>query len=170
MKSLLIVRHAKSSWDSGFDNDFDRPLNDRGKKDAPAMAQRLVKAGISIDLFVSSPAKRAKSTAGYFINEFGRSEKDILFLPELYHAPLQTFKDVVIGQLDDKFDTAAIFSHNPGITAFANSLSSVRLDNMPTCAVFAVKSAVSNWKDFLSVPPSFWFFDYPKSGGGEQFF
>lgn len=169
MKTLLIIRHAKSSWENAIVHDIDRPLNDRGKRDAPAMAQRLIQANINIDVFVSSPAKRARTTAEYFIREFGRPEKEILFIPELYHAPVQTFKDVLSG-LDDKYASAAIFSHNPGITAFANTLTSVRLDNMPTCGVFAVRSAVSCWNDFLLSGPSFWFFDYPKSGGGDQFF
>lgn len=169
MKTLLIIRHAKSSWDNAIVHDIDRPLNDRGKRDAPAMAQRLIKTGIHIDLFVSSPAKRARTTAEYFIREFGRSEKEIHFIPELYHAPVQTFKDVV-SALDDQYPSSAIFSHNPGITAFANTLTTVRLDNMPTCGIFAVRSEVDSWEAFLSSGPSFWFFDYPKSGGGDQFF
>jgi len=77
MKTLLIVRHAKSSWDNAALNDIDRPLNLRGKHDAPVMAKRLIRAGVKIDLFVSSPAKRARHTAGIFIHEFGRKEKEI---------------------------------------------------------------------------------------------
>jgi len=164
MKTLLIIRHAKSSWDNSGINDIDRPLNDRGKRDAPAMAQRLIKANVKIDLFVSSPAKRARATAETFIREFGRKEKELLLIPELYHAQVQVFKEVVAG-LDDGYGSAAIFSHNPGITAFANILSSVQLDNMPTCAVFAVTAQVSHWKDFIQAGPVFWFFDYPKSSG-----
>ena len=163
MKTLLIVRHAKSSWDSADISDFDRPLNDRGKRDAPAMAHRVIKAGISIDRFVSSPAKRARTTAGHFIHEFGRKEKEIREIPELYHADVPVFKQVVSG-LDDSDDTVAIFSHNPGITAFVNTLTEIRLDNMPTCAVFAVKNEVEHWKDFLSGGAKFLFFDYPKAG------
>lgn len=164
MKTLLIIRHAKSSWDSTDRNDFDRPLNDRGKRDAPVMARRLIKAGLTIDRFVSSPAKRARQTAEFFAEAFGKKEKEIQFIPELYHAALETFKSVVAG-LDDQNDTVALFSHNPGITAFANILSSVKVDNMPTCAVFAVKSPAAHWSEFFSASPHFWFFDYPKSGG-----
>jgi len=164
MKTLMIVRHAKSSWDSADTSDIDRPLNDRGKRDAPAMASRLIRAGARIDLFVSSPAKRARQTAELFAREFGRKEKAIRFIPELYHAPVQVFKDVVAG-LEDEYSAVAIFSHNPGITAFVNTLTPVSLDNMPTCAVFAVTSPAECWADFLSAGPVFWFFDYPKSGG-----
>ncbi len=126
------------------------------------MAQRLLRSGVRIDLFVSSPAKRARTTAELFIHEFGREGKDILFIPELYHAPVQTFRDV-IGSLDDRYDSAALFSHNPGITAFVNSLTSVRVDNMPTCGIFAVKSTAASWADLSAADKEFWFFDYPKN-------
>lgn len=127
------------------------------------MAARLIKAGADIDRFVSSPARRARQTAELFVRAFDRKEKEIQFIDELYHAPLQTFKDVVAA-LDDKDNNVAIFSHNPGITAYVNILTSVRLDNMPTCAVFAVKSPTEHWSEFQSAGPQFWFFDYPKSG------
>ena len=163
MKTLLIVRHAKSSWDNASLSDIDRPLNDRGKRDAPAMAGRLIKAGVKIDLFVSSPAKRARHTAEYFLHEFDRKDKELVIQQQLYHAQTQDFRDVVAG-LDDKYDSVALFSHNPGITAFANALANVRLDNMPTCSVFAVTGEANSWKDFLNAGITFWFFDYPRSG------
>ena len=78
-KILLVVRHAKSSWDIGTLNDFERPLNDRGKKDAPAMAQRLADRKILIDAFVSSPAKRAKKTAELFCETLNKKEDDIRY-------------------------------------------------------------------------------------------
>jgi phosphohistidine phosphatase len=162
MKTLLIIRHAKSSWDHVTAPDIDRTLNERGKKDAPAMARRLVKAGIVIDRFVSSPARRARQTAELFVREFGKKEKDIVIVPDLYQAQPSVFTQV-IGGLNDKDDTIALFSHNPGITAFVNTLTTVRLENMPTCAVFAVKSSVDQWSGFLSANPEFLFFEYPKS-------
>lgn len=161
MKTLLIVRHAKSSWDSASMPDISRPLNDRGKKDAPVMARRLINAGILIDRFVSSPARRAKETAEAFAHEFGQRPKDIEFVTELYHALPPVFKQVIAG-LDDKDDTVAIFAHNPGITAFANMLTTVRLDNMPTCSVFAVQSPTAHWNEFFSAGPEYQFFHYPK--------
>ncbi|HWB94312.1 MAG TPA: histidine phosphatase family protein [Puia sp.] len=163
MKTLLIVRHAKSSWDNADMSDIDRPLNDRGKRDAPVMAQRVVKTGVRIDRFVSSPAKRARQTAEFFVKAFGRKENEIVFIPELYHASMPTFKEVV-GGLDNADGTVALFSHNPGITAFVNILTEVRLDNMPTCGVFAVKSPAKQWSEFLSAGPQLLFFDYPKAG------
>jgi phosphohistidine phosphatase len=163
MKSLLIIRHAKSSWDPAILNDFDRTLNDRGKKDAPEMAKRLIQKKINIDLFVASPAKRAKKTAELFIKEFKRNENEILFIPALYHAPVAVFIDVITG-LDNMFNSVAIFSHNPGITAFVNTLTSVQLDNMPTSSVFGITIGTNNWTEFNAAKKEFLFFDYPKKG------
>lgn len=161
MKSLLLVRHAKSSWDSPSLSDFDRPLNDRGNKDAPKMAKRLKEKGIEIDLFVSSTAVRAISTARYFIKAYEAKKSRIIELPELYHPAVNIFYDV-IAQLDDKFDSVAIFSHNPGITEMINTLGVARLDNMPTCGVFAVKADIKSWAEFRNAVKQLWFFNYPK--------
>ena len=161
MKSLLIVRHAKSSWDLSTPNDFDRPLNDRGKKDAPAAAKRLKKKGITIDAFVSSPAKRAKKTARHFANEYEIDEEKIILVPELYEAHASVFTEVV-QSLDDSYNTVAIFSHNPGITDFVNSLTEVKVDNVPTCGIFAVEVKADSWEGFKDAEKKFWFFDYPK--------
>ncbi|MEO6454778.1 MAG: histidine phosphatase family protein [Ginsengibacter sp.] len=163
-KTLILIRHAKSSWDNNALTDFDRPLNERGKKDAPVMAKRLMESRITIDAFISSPAKRAKKTAEFFIKEFGRKEKEIIFIPELYEASVETFYHTVL-QIDNALSNIAIFSHNPGITFFANTLTSnTRLDNMPTCSVFAVKSNIKKWSYFRDSEKEFWFFDYPKKG------
>jgi phosphohistidine phosphatase len=136
MKTLLLVRHAKSSWDAPGLSDFDRTLNERGKKDAPEMAKRLKEKDISIDLFVSSPAKRARKTAKYFAEEFDVKKDDIQLVDDLYSATQSAFQKTV-SELNDKNNAVAIFSHNPGITEFANSLSNVRIDDMPTCSIFA---------------------------------
>jgi phosphohistidine phosphatase len=162
MKTLIVVRHAKSSWDVIGQKDFDRTLNDRGKKDAPEMAKRLKEKGLKIDLFLSSPAKRARKTARYFAEAFGVPKEGIEFEGALYEAPMETFYDVV-GSIDNKHQTAAIFSHNPGITAFVNTLTDVRTDNMPTCGVFAVQADTDNWNTFRESRKQFLFSDYPKN-------
>jgi phosphohistidine phosphatase len=161
MRSLLLIRHAKSSWNSDVLNDFDRPLNERGKKEAPEMANRLIKNKIAIEHFVSSPAKRAKKTAIFFIKKYGGDENEILFIPALYHASVQTFTKIV-SELSDEHKTVAIFSHNPGITEFVNTLTPVQIDNMPTCGVFAVKANVSSWSEFADAAKEILFFTYPK--------
>jgi phosphohistidine phosphatase len=156
------VRHAKSSWDDVSLPDFDRPLNNRGKKDAPKMAERLKDRIGDIDAFISSPAKRAKKTAELFIEEFNRDEEEIIFAPALYHASIDDFFKTILNA-DNNFKSIALFSHNPGITAFANEIvDNARPENMPTCSIFAVKINTNNWSEFKDAAKEFWFFDYPK--------
>jgi phosphohistidine phosphatase len=161
MKTLLLVRHAKSSWDAPGLSDIDRPLNERGKKDAPEMAKRL-KEKINIDLFVSSPAKRARKTAKLFADEYDVKKEAIQLVQDLYLATQPAFQKTV-QELNEKNNVVAVFSHNPGITEFANSLTNVRIDDMPTCSVFAVYADTDTWTDFDSAEKKFLFFDYPKN-------
>ena len=162
MKTLLIIRHAKSSWDGTSLNDFERPLNDRGKKDAPIMAQRLLDKKIAIDAFVTSPAKRAKKTAELFCTAYKKNQEDIIFVSALYHATPETIFTVV-EQLDNKFSSVAIFSHNDGITEFANKLAeNFVIDDMPTCSVCAVKMEIDKWKDFTKSKRELLFFYSPE--------
>lgn len=162
MKTLIVVRHAKSSWDVIGQKDFDRTLNERGKKDAPEMAQRLKEKGLRVDLFVSSPAKRAHKTAACFAKVFNEHKETVVLMDSLYEAPLETFYNVVYG-LNNKHQVVALFAHNPGITAFVNTLTDVHTDNMPTCGVFAVQADTDDWKTFKESSRQFLFFDYPKN-------
>ncbi len=167
MKYLILVRHAKSDWADASLDDFDRPLNERGKRDAPAMAHRLLDKKIKIDAFIASPAKRAKKTAGIFASEYKRDKDEVIFRDELYGAGPAVFYDVICNA-DKKLDSIAVFSHNPGITEFANLLTTTRIDNIPTCGVFAIKAECEKWKDFTAAKKEFWFFDYPKAGAGDR--
>lgn len=162
MKRVIIVRHAKSSWDDASIPDFERPLNERGRHDAPEMAKRLVDKKVDIDAFISSPAKRAKKTASLFAKEFGQSKEDLVLVDALYHAAPEQFYEA-IENAPVKAKTIAIFSHNPGITEFVNSLTETRVDDMPTCAVYAVKADIKDWTEFRQAKREFWFFDFPKS-------
>ena len=161
MKTLLLIRHAKSDWGNPLLADFERPLNERGKRDAPMMGKRLVEKKIHIDQFISSPAKRAKKTAIAIAKEYKTDKDDIVFEQSLYGAGPDVFNEV-ISKVKDKHDVIAIFSHNPGITDFANELTKTRIDNIPTCGVFAVKCDISSWKDFKAAEKEFIFFDAPK--------
>lgn len=163
MKQLLLIRHAKSDWNDASLSDFDRPLNDRGKRDAPVMAQRLVQKKVKIDLFISSPAKRAKKTASIFANEYNKGKNKLIFKEKLYAESEETLYDV-ISKTDDKFDSIAIFAHNPGLTDFANLLTDTQIDNIPTCGIFAVKIDTKHWADIKEAKKEFWFFEYPKGG------
>jgi phosphohistidine phosphatase len=161
MKTLLIIRHAKSSWGLASLNDFDRPLNERGKKDAPVMAQRMLDRKIVPEAFIASPAKRAKKTAELFCNTYHKPINDIVFVSALYHAGVEVFFEVT-EQLSDELNCVAIFSHNPGITEFVNELTDYKIDNMPTCSIFAVTVNTAKWKDFKKAKKEFLLFDFPK--------
>jgi phosphohistidine phosphatase len=163
MKSLFVVRHAKSDWNSAAQTDFDRPLNDRGNKDAPLMAKRMFDQGHKLDVLISSNAMRAKTTAQFFADVYGYKTKNIILVPELYHAPAQQFYDT-IKWIDDSLQHVAIFSHNPGITHFVNSLGVAIVDDMPTCGIFGITVEASRWSDFEKAKKTFLYFDYPKMG------
>ena len=156
MKALILIRHAKSSWETITD-DFNRPLNERGKYDAPEMARRLLNEKIVIDSFISSPAKRAKKTARLFMDEFQVSKEEVILIPELYNAAASVFLNV-ISNLDKSNNTVAIFAHNPGISDFANSITTFKIDDMPTCGVFAIKINTDNWEDFETAEKEFFFY------------
>ena len=162
MKTLLLVRHAKSDWGNPALEDFERPLNERGKRDAPAMAKRLLGKKIPIDAIISSTAKRAAKTAKAFAEAYQLKKSRLFFTDELYMAGDAAFYTTV-ENADDKFESLALFSHNPGITYFANEMTNARIDNIPTCGVFAIKVNTDTWKDFKKATKEFWFFDYPKA-------
>ena len=165
MRSVLFIRHAKSSWDNPSMNDFDRPLNERGKKDAPVMAEYLLAKMVTIDSFISSPAKRARKTAILIAKQFGVAEEAIQLRSELYLPDESAFLKV-IEAVSDKLSHIAIFSHNPGITHFVNTLTTqIRVDDIPTCGIFAIKTNAKSWKDFKNSEKEFWFFEYPKNQG-----
>ena len=161
MKTLIVIRHAKSSWANIGERDFDRTLNERGKKDAPLMAEKLVKSNIKVDAFVSSSAKRARKTASAFAEAYGKTKHDIILLDDLYSAPAITFYET-IEMLDDKYESVAVFAHNPGITDFVNTLCKTNIDEMPTCAMFAVQIPIASWKNFKETEKEFLFFKFPK--------
>lgn len=163
MKTLIVVRHAKSSWENTGTSDLDRPLNSRGKKDAPDMAKRLHKKIKVIDVFLSSPALRAYTTAQYFADEYKVNKKDIAVEKQLYNALPETFY-AVLTSLPDEHQCVAVFSHNPGITGFVNTLSEVHIDDMPTCALFAVSANTAEWILFKNAAKQFLFFEYPENG------
>ncbi len=156
------MRHAKSSWGDPSLSDFDRPLNDRGKEDAPKMAKRLLDKKIKIDCFVTSPAKRAQKTAKLFMKEFDAKKGQLILAPILYEASITDFYKAVEA-FDDDWESVAMFSHNPGITDFANSLTGDSIDNMPTCGVSAVSIDTKKWKHFKESNKNLLFVDFPKN-------
>lgn len=162
MKTLILIRHAKSDWTDGSLSDHDRPLNNRGMHDAPEMAKRLLKNNISIDAFYTSTALRAMATANLFAGILNEMQLPIIQKPELYLAGVNIFQ-TLISEIDNSFNSIAIVAHNPGITHFANTLTNARIDDMPTGSFFIVKSDVVEWKQFTNAIKKFFCFSYPKN-------
>jgi phosphohistidine phosphatase len=161
MKTLILVRHAKSSWDDPYLSDFDRPLNSRGQRDAPRMARRLKEKELAPDLLLSSPAVRALTTCEIIANGIGYAEKNIKTDKAIYHASDEALLEIV-QQLDDKLDMVMLFGHNPGLTEFVNHLTKSRIDNIPTCGIVAINLPVNHWRELNWKSGKVKFFDFPK--------
>lgn len=142
--TLVLVRHAKSSWEHPELPDIERPLNDRGRRAAPAMARWLAGQGVPPDLIVASPAVRARSTAVYFAEALGGSPGDIVIERDLYfegtHGMLRTLERV-----DDRNRCVMMVGHNPTMTDLLNGLTGAGIANIPTCGVAVVGFDMPSW-------------------------
>lgn len=156
MKTLILVRHAKSDWPEDTE-DFDRPLTERGIENAHKMAAYLMQNGIHIDQFISSPALRALHTCEIF-NETYHIE--ILTNRKLYNANENNFESV-INDLTDEVNSVAMFSHNNGISNFANMMSG-DIFAFPTCGVAGFQVDCESWADFEGAKKKLLFFYEPK--------
>jgi phosphohistidine phosphatase len=147
MKTLFLVRHAKSSWEQAGLRDIERPLNARGLHDAPRMARLVAEAVPHWQEIISSPAVRAYETARYFASEQLIPEEDIIIEPDIYEAwPDQIIR--IIRSLSDERQRVALFGHNPTFTALINMCDGAPVDNLPTCGVAVISSAVEHWRDW----------------------
>lgn len=161
MKTILFIRHAKSSWANIGQADFDRPLNKRGENDAEAMAQKLLAKNIVIDSFISSTALRAKATCITFAKAY-KQLTDIVWVEKLYHAEPPVFYEI-IEALPNHINHIAIFAHNPGITDMANAQAlQQEYVNMPTCGIYSVQAAIDSWANYEMAAKEKLFFTYPK--------
>ena len=163
MKTLTLVRHAKSSWSDTHLSDRDRPLNKRGKRDAPVMGKRMVEHGIRPSLIISSPAKRAWSTAKLIAAELSYPIEFLQREDSLYHASLNEFLGVIIAQ-DNRFNNIMIVGHNPGMTDFADFLSPGLTNNLPTAGVVSVQIDQDDWNLYEQPKTELLVYDYPKKG------
>lgn len=155
------MRHAKSSWDDLSVSDFDRPLNKRGKANAPVMGNLLKNRQINPDLILSSPAKRAKKTAQIFAEEIGYKAEKIVFEGSIYEATTSDLLQLLQKQ-ENKFESIMIFGHNPALTDFANLLTDSWIDNIPTSGICGINFEIEHWKEITPKSGSLLFFEYPK--------
>lgn len=146
MLLLTLIRHAKSSWDDPALADFDRPLNARGERDAPRMAEHVRRALGKPDRIVTSPALRALATARVFVEALGVAPQRIERRPRIYEASAQTLLTLV-QMLDDGDRHVMLFGHNPGFTDLAHRLARCSFDDMPTCAVVQIGFDVKTWRE-----------------------
>lgn len=160
MKTILLIRHAKSEKDLQPNKDFERALTDQGKEDAILMAERIKDKKLIPDLLVSSPAKRAHGTASRMARKWAYPEEKIQWVESLYEAEFSKYYEVV-DEIPDTCNSVAIVGHNPGIGVFADSLTAFIIDHFPTCAIAAFSIQTSSWKNFRASEKEFLFLDTP---------
>lgn len=160
MKKLLLVRHAKSSWEDFSQSDHNRPLDKRGLEEAPMMGQRLLKKQIIPELIVSSTAYRAEATAKLLAKELNLLDK-ITTDSNIYEAGIGNLIKVISG-LDNTLNQVMLVGHNPGFTMLANYLQDDKhIDNMQTCATALLSFDIETWADVQS--GKLLDYDYPKN-------
>ncbi len=161
MKTLYLFRHAKSSWKETHLNDFERPLNKRGLRDAPLMGQILSQKSPKPALWLSSPAVRAWSTALIVAEQCNIPATLIQKSMTLYEANTQTILRVIHTQADEE-DSMVVFGHNPGLTELANQLCAHEFDNIPTSGMIGIQFNTPTWQAVGNMQGELLFFDYPK--------
>jgi len=145
MKTLYLVRHAKSSWEFDLD-DHERPLNERGLNDAPKVAQKVAQLIDLPQLWLSSDAMRAKTTAVFFAQAFDIPDSKIELRPKLYDFSGQAVVDIICS-VDDSVDTLIVFGHNNAMTSIVNFYGNKKIDNVPTCGFTAITFDIERWQD-----------------------
>jgi len=159
MKKLIIIRHAKSDWQDTTLDDFDRPLNERGLRDALFMGQFLKNKNLLPDLIISSPALRAITTAEIIAKEVNY-EKAITPNQYIYEAYVNTLQEIV-SFIYDENDTVYLVGHNPGVSALAYMLSDMK-ESIPTCAIVQIDFKCDSWMDVSKENGSLISYDFPK--------
>lgn len=145
-KTLVLIRHAKSEWTSFDIKDFDRTLNERGLRDAPIMGKKLQQHIQSLDIIISSTAKRASQTAILISKEIEFNPEKIQWEDELYHAPPENIYNIIY-QINDNINSCAIVCHNNGITDFINQFNGFVIDNLPTCGIVIFSVYCEKWNE-----------------------
>ncbi|MDY0194521.1 MAG: histidine phosphatase family protein [Sulfurovaceae bacterium] len=160
MKTLYLIRHAKSDWSEENTADLDRGLSKRGSKDLKLMSSYLLEKKIKPDLILSSPALRAKLTAKKISKKI-KYDKDIKYIDKLYMPDLETILDILSDQ-KDKNKSIFVVNHNPALTELANILADEYIDNIPTLGIVAIKLDIKKWKDIKDHKGKMDMFVYPK--------
>lgn len=161
MKKVFVLRHAKSSWKYPELSDFDRPLNKRGKRDAPEMALRFSKSGFPIDGMITSTSVRALAIAKIFAETLSIEKNNFLQDRRLYHAFPQEIT-AVLAHAPAHFDHVIVVGHNPGLTDFINQKTDDYLDNLPTSGIYGITFDINHWAEIEQVKGEKCYYNYPK--------
>jgi phosphohistidine phosphatase len=161
MKTLYLTRHAKSSWKYPNLDDFERPLNKRGRKNAPFMGEILKKLRVAPDLVISSPANRAAMTARIMAAGINYPLENIVYSEDIYEFSEDALIHV-INTIDDSVDSAMVIGHNPAVNGLANYIGDQPISNIPTCGVCCLELDISSWAKITKNCGKISFFEYPK--------
>jgi phosphohistidine phosphatase len=161
MRTLYLIRHAKSSWKDEGVTDFDRPLNKRGNRDAPFMASLLKKEKVLPDLIISSPAVRAISTAEIFAEKLNLTQEKILLEKSLYLCGIKEL-EAIVQSIPDTNKIVFLFGHNPAITHYANHLGNKFITNIPTCGIVGIEFKEKSWREVERSKGKTFLFEFPK--------
>lgn len=167
MKTVVLIRHAKSDKKTKNLRDIERPLNKRGLKDAPTMSQALKRNQFIPQLIITSPAERAMKTAKLIAKEMDINEEAILSDPTLYMESKSTMLNT-IKQIDDKFDIVFLVSHNPGLTDLVNYISLETIENVPTTGIAVIQIDSQTWKEVDMGNGKMVFYETPKKQRAEK--
>ena len=161
MKTIYLVRHAKSSWKYPDLDDFERPLNKRGRKNAPFMGTILNKLKVAPDIILSSPANRASMTARIIADKIGYPLEKILYSENIYDFNANALIDV-IKQLDNVVHKAMLVGHNPALTELSNYIGDEVISNIPTAGIFCAELDIPSWAKIGARCGKLAFFEFPK--------
>ena len=161
MKTLYLVRHAKSSWKYPSLDDFERPLNKRGRKNAPFMGKILKKLKVTPDLIISSPANRAATTARIISATINYPLENIVYSEAIYEFSEDALIRV-INKIDDSVNSSMVVGHNPAINGLANYIGDQPISNIPTCGVYCLDLDISSWAKIYEHCGKLKFFEFPK--------
>lgn len=160
MPTLVLVRHAKSDWGDPSLADHDRPLNDRGRSNAPMMAERFAATGLSVDRILSSTALRARTTAAAFGDALGL---EVQLDSALYASSASTLVQTAMALgAEHNAQAVMLVAHHPGITVLAEALSGGVIEHMPTCAVATFSWGDADWHELASRQPETWSLSTPR--------
>ena len=162
MKTLFVLRHAKSSWDYPKLRDFERPLSPRGDREVPTMGRRFLERKSRVDCIITSPAVRARSTAKLMAKAIDFPIDDVISNPDLYFCGTSMYLKAA-SLVDDNYESAMLVGHNPTITDFANEISNLNIANIPTCGLVELALPIDHWSEIKRGDATLVEFDFPKN-------